>query len=84
MRTTVEIELDAQLLRLIESRAARLGKDRSEVISEALRRGLEGGRLRQILDARPQDFTLSEDEAMKLAIEELRVVRADRVATPGD
>jgi hypothetical protein len=78
MGKTVEIELDAWLLGMIEARAARLGQEQSEVISDALRRGLEEGQLRAILDRGRKEPALSETEAMQLAIEELKLVRSER------
>ena len=78
MGKTVEIELDAWLLGMIEARAARLGQEQSEVISDALRRGLEEGQLRAILDRERKEPALSETEAMQLAIEELKLVRSER------
>jgi metal-responsive CopG/Arc/MetJ family transcriptional regulator len=76
----LQIELDEELLARIEQRAARSGKPRSEVIAEALRRELEGGRLREILDSAGGLDRLSEDEAMQLAISELKASRAQRTA----
>lgn len=78
MVSTLKIELDDELLALVEERAAVLGKPRSEVIADALRRQLEGGRLRDILDSAQTRASLPEDEAMQLAITELRAVRAER------
>ena len=78
MVSTLKIELDDELLALVEERAAVLGKPRSEVIADALRRQLEGGRLRDILDSARRRASLSEDEAMQLAITELKAVRAER------
>lgn len=76
--STLKIELDDELLALVEERAAVLGKPRSEVIADALRRQLERGRLRDILDSARRRAPLSEDEAMQLAITELKAVRAER------
>lgn len=76
--STLKIELDDALLALVEERAAVLGKPSSEVIADALRRQLGGGRLRDILDSARTRAPLPEDEAMQLAITELRAVRAGR------
>jgi metal-responsive CopG/Arc/MetJ family transcriptional regulator len=80
----LQIGLDEELLARIEQRAARLGKPRSEVIAEALQRELAGGRLREILDSAGGLDRLSEDEAMRLAISELKAVRAQRNAEARD
>lgn len=63
VRTTVT--LDRDLLRRVKVRAARQGKGDSEVIEESLRRDL-GLDLLETLWARNR---MSEDEAMRLAVE---------------
>lgn len=78
--STLQIELDERLLALVEARAARLGKPASDVVADVLRRGLEGGQLRAILDAGLADG-LGEDEAMQLAVAELAAARAERAAS---
>jgi hypothetical protein len=62
-RTTLTIEED--VLRAVKVRAARTGKGESEVIEEAVRRDL-GLDLMERLWSRND---MSEDEAMKLALE---------------
>ncbi len=78
--STVEIRLDEDLLALIDERAAASGKARDEVIAEAVRRQLEGGRLRDILEAARERSGLSEEKAMRLAIAEQKAYRAERDA----
>lgn len=78
--STVEIRLDDDLLALIDERAAASGKARDEVIAEAVRRQLEDGRLREILDVARERSGLSEEEAMRLAIAEQKAYRAERDA----
>lgn len=78
--STVEIKLDDDLLALIDERAAASGKPRDEVIAEAVRRQLEGGRLRELLEAARERSGLSEEEAMRLAIAEQKAYRAERDA----
>lgn len=78
--STVEIKLDDDLLALIDERAAASGKPRDEVIAEAVRRQLEGGRLRELLEATRERSGLSEEEAMRLAIAEQKAYRAERDA----
>lgn len=69
MRTTLTI--DEEVLRAVKVRAARTGKGESEVIEEAVRKDL-GLNLMERLWARN---TMTEDEAMKLAIEEQEAFR---------
>jgi hypothetical protein len=76
--STVEIELDDDLLALVDERAAASGKAREEVIAQAVRQQLEGGRLRDILEAARERSDLPEDDAMRLAIEERRSYRTER------
>ncbi|HEY6058641.1 MAG TPA: ribbon-helix-helix protein, CopG family [Candidatus Limnocylindrales bacterium] len=72
IRTTLTV--DADVLRAVKVRAARIGKGDSEVIEEALRRDL-GLDLLERLWARNQ---LSEDEAMAVAVEAQHAVRRRR------
>jgi metal-responsive CopG/Arc/MetJ family transcriptional regulator len=81
--STVQIELDDELLALIDERAAASGKPRDEVIAEAIRQQLERGRLREVLEAARERSGLSEDEAMRLALAEQRAYRAERDADAG-
>lgn len=78
MTSSVQVSLDDDLAALVAARSADTGRPQDEVIAWALRRGLGGGRLTQILDRGRQDSTLSEDEAMELAISEQKAVRASR------
>ncbi len=78
--TTVPIEVDDDLLKIVDAQAAESGKPRGEVLAAALCRGLGGGQLGRILaDARTAP-SLSEDEASALAKSELEAARADRRA----
>lgn len=72
VRTTLTV--DAEVLRAVKVRAARTGRGDSEVIEEALRRdlGLE------LLDRVWSRSTLSEDEAMAVAVEAQHAVRRNR------
>jgi hypothetical protein len=72
VRTTLTI--DDEVLRAVKVRAARSGKGDSEVIEEALRRDL-GLDLLEGLWARN---TLSEREAMQLAVEAQHATRRRR------
>lgn len=78
--STVKIELDEDLLSRIDEQAAATGRPRSEVIAEALRRQLGGGRLREILASSRQRAGLSERDAMDVAISELDAHRKERAS----
>lgn len=65
-KTRTTLTIDEEVLRAVKVRAARSGKGESEVIEEALRKDL-GLDLMERLWARNQ---MTEEEAMKLAIEE--------------
>jgi regulator of sirC expression with transglutaminase-like and TPR domain len=65
----------------VRIKAARTGKRDSEVIEESLRRDLKLDVLERIW-ANVKD-PLSEEEAMKLAVEEVRSVRRERHAAGG-
>jgi predicted CopG family antitoxin len=71
-RTTLTI--DAEVLRAVRLRAASTGRGDSEVIEEALRRqfGLD------VLETMWAKASLSEDEAMKLAVEAQHKTRPRR------
>jgi hypothetical protein len=64
-KTRTTLTIDEEVLRAVKVRAARTGKGESEVIEEAVRRDL-GLDLIERLWSRND---MSEDEAMKLALE---------------
>lgn len=76
--SSVEIELDDELLALIDRSAETTGRDRSQVIAEAVRRQLADNRLHSIIDRPQSDDDLSDDEAMQLAVDEQRAYKAKR------
>lgn len=78
--TTVAVEVDDDLLRIVDAQAADTGKPRSEVLAAALRRGLGGGMLGGIAAAARTGGELAEDAAMNLAQSELDAARAERRA----
>lgn len=78
--STVEVELDEDLLARVDAQVAATGKPRSEVIAEALRSQLGGGRLQKILASARKQSGLSEQQAMELAISELNAYRDERAA----
>lgn len=76
--SSVEIELDDELLALVDRSAETTGRDRSQVIAEAVRRQLITNELYAIIDRAPSDDDLSDDEAMRVAVHEQRAYRAER------
>ena len=64
-KTRTTVTLDERILRAVRVRAARAGKRDSEVIEEALRRGLGLDLLESIWSR----ADLDEDEALRLAVE---------------
>jgi Ribbon-helix-helix protein, copG family len=72
VRTTVT--LDEEVLRWVKVRAARQGKGDSQVIEESLRRDLGLDLLRRLWDTN----NMSEDEAMRLALEAQHQTRPRR------
>ena len=79
-RRAATIEVDEQLFDALRRAAADDGVDTDDLVEEALRRyfGLRGlAVLEELAEQRP-DSDLSEEEAMQLAIAEVRAVRARR------
>lgn len=72
-KTRTTLTIDEEVLRAVKVRAARTGRGESEVIEAALRKDL-GLDLMERLWARNQ---MTEDEAMKLAIEEQEAFRRE-------
>jgi hypothetical protein len=72
VRTTVT--LDEEVLRLVKVRAARKGKGDSEVIEESLRRDLG----LDLLDRLWSKNRMTEDQAMRLALEAQHATRSRR------
>lgn len=79
--STVEVELDDELLRRVDEQVAATGRPRSDVIAEAVRRQYGGDRMREVLAEVRQRSGLSEREAMDLAVSELAAVRAEHAAS---
>lgn len=72
VRTTLTV--DADVLRAVKIKAARIGKGDSEVIEEALRRDLG----LDLLDRIWARNRLSEEEALRLAVEAQHATRRRR------
>lgn len=79
--TTVRVDVDERLLQLADEQAAASGKPRSEVLAAALRRGLGGGDLGEIVETNLKDPSLTDDEALALASAELKAMRVWRRGT---
>jgi hypothetical protein len=73
-RSKATVYLDPEVLRATRIRAARTGKRDSDVVEEALREYL--GLV--VIDEIRAKADLEEDEAMKLAYEELHEMRRER------
>ncbi len=74
-------EIDAGLLEELRRRAKELGRPEGELLDEAVRRYLERsdpGRFEELLDRMSSRFDLDEDEAMKIAYEELHAMRREK------
>lgn len=77
-RVRTEVELDDDLLRLAEDRAAATGKPRDRVIEDALRRQLQPSRLAQLAAKVRARSDLTDEQALELAYSELEAERAER------
>jgi hypothetical protein len=73
-RSKATVYLDPDVLRATRVRAARTGKRDSDVVEEALRAYLG----LSVIDEIRAKADLDEDEAMKLAYEELHAMRRER------
>jgi hypothetical protein len=78
-RTKTTIYLDPQVLRATRVAAARAGKRDSDVVEDALREYLGLAVIERIRSR----ANLEEDEAMRLAYEELHVMRRERREATG-
>lgn len=87
MRRPISVNLDELLLDTLRDVAADDGVPEDEIVEEALRRyfGLRGlAVLDQIGERQQTDGTqLSDDDAMALAVAEIRAARAERVQARG-
>lgn len=75
-RTKTTVYLDPDVLRATRVAAARAGKRDSDVVEDALREYLGLALLQRIWEK----ADLTEDEALKLAYDELHAMRAERRA----
>jgi len=77
-RVKAEFELDSELLQLAEDRAAATGTPRDRLVEDALRRVLEPGALTALAAEVRSRSNLTEDQATRLAYDELDAARAER------
>ncbi len=75
-RRTVQVELDERLV----SRARAEARDASLPDDEIIEDALSGYLVERLLDKTQRRANLSEDEATRLALEELRAMRRERDA----
>ncbi len=78
-RRKVTLYVDEDVLRAARVRAARTDRRDSDIVEDALRSYLGFDVVERVW----AQSDLDEDEAMRLAVEETRAVRADRAATAG-
>ena len=79
-RVKTQVQLDEQVLELVEQRATATGRDRDQVIEEALRRQFADDQLTDVLAAVRERSDLTDEQALELAYRELRAMRAERRA----
>lgn len=77
-KTRTTVTLDEEVVKAVKLRAARQGLRESEVIERALRDALLTSPLEAMWAAQEAMEPLSEEEAMELALEAQREVRAER------
>ncbi len=75
-RRTVRVELDERLVSRARAQARDDSRPDAEIIEDALSRYL----LERLLDKTQQRSNLSEEEATRLAVEELHAMRRERDA----
>lgn len=85
MSRRMAVDLDDQLLDALRRAAAEDGTTEEQVIEDALRRyfGLRGLAVLDEIAERQADRSLSDDEAMALAVDELRAFRTERQRAQG-
>lgn len=79
-RVNTQVKLDERLLELIEQRATATGRDRDEIIEDALRRQLEDEGFQDVLAKVRQRSDLTDEQALELVYTELKAMRAERRA----
>jgi hypothetical protein len=79
-RVNTHAKLDRRLLELIEQRATATGRDRDEIIEDALRRQLEDEDFQDVLATVRERSDLTDEQALERAYTELKAMRAERRA----
>jgi len=81
--SSVQAEIDEKLLAEIRRLAQEQGRSERELVDEAIRRYLERSdprRFEELLKKMSSHFDLDEDEAERIAYEELHTMRRERKA----
>lgn len=81
-KVDTRLELDDALLRTVDFVAEQLGRTREEVLEDSVRRGLAARRLGDVLAGVRARSDLDEEQATRVAYEELRAARIRRTVPP--
>lgn len=73
-----KVELDDTVLRTVDTVAEQLGRSREEVLEDSVRRGLAARNLGEVLARVRTRSDLNEDQATRVAYDEVRAARAAR------
>ena len=79
-RVKTQVQLDEQLLERLEQRASASGRNRDQIIEDALRRQLEDDDLQGVFANVRGRSDLTDEQALELAYAELKAMRAERPA----
>jgi len=79
-RVKTQVQLDGRLLERLEQRASATGRDRDQLIEDALRRQFDDDDLRDLFAAVRERSDLTDEQALGLAYAELEAMRAERRA----
>ena len=79
-RVGARVELDDAVMRSVDTVAEQLGRSREEVLEDFVRRGLAARNLGDVLARARTHNDLSEDQATRVAYDELKAARAARRA----
>ena len=78
-RVNTQVQLDERLLERVEQRARATGRNRDQIIEDALRRQLDDD-LQDVLANVRERSDLTGEQALELAYAELEAMRAERRA----
>jgi len=79
-RVGARVELDDAVMRSVDTVAEQLGRSREEVLEDFVRRGLAARNLGDVLARARTRNDLTEDQATRVAYDELKAARAARRA----